>query len=657
MFTKIHSQMFDDEKLSTMKDLDKISFFYLLGNRYRNMSGFYIVNYCHMCRFIGVKENELIQSLINLSNAKMIFFEPSSRIVFIKNFLKYNKVLSPTQRKGLVVGLDNVCVSSKFFPLFLEQLANDEDCYGILYDICMKFDVIDCVTDNVISSVRSFAFKDGLESPFSDVMASAITDHQPTSQLTPLTVSKTTGARFKDPLLTFSPGEPSDFSSPKSGGIVTERFGVAQAPIQYQGNISLRREEEERPESPDKQGEETGEKKEEGSSSASLTPGSPSPRHLEKEKSPKKWERSGTTGAPNSSVQDSDMGSKQGLVKTGNKANGICSAENFGAEDVVETPDDVCFSFLRKLPKIGNDRTFWLVFKSMKDGYYAPSDFSDVTKNLNIFYPRIAEEVCSLYPKKVLFDEKVKEEMGVIIFGAIKRGVPPILIIINTKAYLKENGSNPMGPVKFLSSCKTFLEFVSGKESSELNELGSVLRIHYGNWLSGQETLDRGRETFNHDSITCDNGKEGYGGSLARLIVGNHPVMDIGIDSVDYHYGRNKYHNADISMKLFSLSVRYLELKGFVPGSILEAASRWITQGNPRLSVFQFVCEGLFLEFCDGGSPDFIAFNPFTGDNFERGVFDGDEFGSLLLKKFDSFVRREKIEFKSPVLNARLCWS
>jgi hypothetical protein len=153
MHTRIHSKTYDDEKLIGMRPMDKLCFFYLLGNKRRSLTGLYRLNMVELCRFLQVNsEGEASVYLGELAAAGFILYDMRESVVFVRNFLNYNRVVDSRHMEALIKQFDSSMESSSIYVSSLAYLSHQE--WGA--EVYTRLIEAGKISEEIIIRVRSY---------------------------------------------------------------------------------------------------------------------------------------------------------------------------------------------------------------------------------------------------------------------------------------------------------------------------------------------------------------------------------------------------------------------------------------------------------------------------------------------------------------------
>lgn len=154
-YTKIISDMWGDREFDEELDIDgKLFYLYLLTNDAGNMAGFYRINPKKASIETGIgidRINELLESDIGLWE-----YDPKTRQIFIKSYMKYNDVCNTKQYKGVATQIKPLSFCSLFVD-FLAALIKATKGAALPYIPAQTLKLTNAVCEKIISEEATTA--------------------------------------------------------------------------------------------------------------------------------------------------------------------------------------------------------------------------------------------------------------------------------------------------------------------------------------------------------------------------------------------------------------------------------------------------------------------------------------------------------------------
>lgn len=105
IYTKIHTKIWNDEKVKQLSINEKQVFFYLLTNKNVNTLGLYELPIVVICHHLKLSEKEVRHCLNTLSKLYITQYYELEEVVYITNFLKYNNFQNLSQLTGTITSV------------------------------------------------------------------------------------------------------------------------------------------------------------------------------------------------------------------------------------------------------------------------------------------------------------------------------------------------------------------------------------------------------------------------------------------------------------------------------------------------------------------------------------------------------------------------
>jgi uncharacterized phage protein (TIGR02220 family) len=125
MYTKVEDLFWRDEKLKKCSIDARYIFVYLLSNPHRNILGFYYMPKMYAMFDLGMVEERFDKGLGELLDNGFIKHDEASNIVFVKRFLKYNKLDNKNQVASAIKRIDEL-PNTELFEDLLKTLCELE---------------------------------------------------------------------------------------------------------------------------------------------------------------------------------------------------------------------------------------------------------------------------------------------------------------------------------------------------------------------------------------------------------------------------------------------------------------------------------------------------------------------------------------------------
>lgn len=119
-YQKIESKIWNDEKFTRLTPMQQRLFFYILTCPHGNLIGLFVLKKGYICEDLKCLPKDLDKDLTSLCESKLIYFDNTTQVVWIKNFLKHNPITNPNQRKAavkMIMDLPNTFLLQQFLVL------------------------------------------------------------------------------------------------------------------------------------------------------------------------------------------------------------------------------------------------------------------------------------------------------------------------------------------------------------------------------------------------------------------------------------------------------------------------------------------------------------------------------------------------------------
>lgn len=126
MYSKIDARFWDDEKVLTLSPDARYLLIYLLTTKHRNVLGCYQLPKAYALEDTRLPEKRFSHAWRELFGSGIVIYEEDTRMILLKNFLRYNPIENPNQVKGALTKLEGLPRSDLFHTVYkhLETLAN-----------------------------------------------------------------------------------------------------------------------------------------------------------------------------------------------------------------------------------------------------------------------------------------------------------------------------------------------------------------------------------------------------------------------------------------------------------------------------------------------------------------------------------------------------
>ena len=127
MYSKIDARFWDDEKVLTLSPDSRYLLIYLLTTKHRNVLGCYKLPKAYALEDTKLPEKRFSHAWRELFGSGIVIYEEDTRMILLKNFLRYNPIENPNQVKGALTKLEGLPRSDLFHTVYahLEGLANE----------------------------------------------------------------------------------------------------------------------------------------------------------------------------------------------------------------------------------------------------------------------------------------------------------------------------------------------------------------------------------------------------------------------------------------------------------------------------------------------------------------------------------------------------
>lgn len=153
-YQKIYTQVWNDEKFVELSPAAQRFFLYLLTAPSSNLIGIYILKEGYACDDLKCSQKDFQKLLAEVLQKELISYDKKHKVVFIKNFLKFNPLTNGNQVKGAIKILKSLPKTFLFQDLkvLIEGLSEGLTkglLEGFLYTVTDTASVTVPVTDSV----------------------------------------------------------------------------------------------------------------------------------------------------------------------------------------------------------------------------------------------------------------------------------------------------------------------------------------------------------------------------------------------------------------------------------------------------------------------------------------------------------------------------
>ncbi|MFH1640341.1 MAG: hypothetical protein ABIA66_00075 [Candidatus Omnitrophota bacterium] len=132
-YQKIHSQLWQDEKIKILSDSAKLLFLYILSSPHSNSIGLYVLPKGYVFEDLKWSEKQFGKPFRELLGKQLIYYDFESNLIMIKNHLKHNPLENENQTKAAlkifsalpksqIISHIKEQLTKPFHKLLLEQL-------------------------------------------------------------------------------------------------------------------------------------------------------------------------------------------------------------------------------------------------------------------------------------------------------------------------------------------------------------------------------------------------------------------------------------------------------------------------------------------------------------------------------------------------------
>ena len=104
-YTRVHNHLWDDDKFKALRAEGKLAFLYLLSCKHSNIIGLYCLPSEYAQADLGMSSEMITGVFSEMLRLEMIGYDPSTKVIFVKNKLKYQPIENKNQAKAAVENL------------------------------------------------------------------------------------------------------------------------------------------------------------------------------------------------------------------------------------------------------------------------------------------------------------------------------------------------------------------------------------------------------------------------------------------------------------------------------------------------------------------------------------------------------------------------
>jgi DnaD/phage-associated family protein len=108
VYTKVESTFWTDEKVIELSATARYLMLYILTSPHRNILGLFFLPEPYMCFDSGLSPEQFKQGFQELLDKGLIKYDAKTKIILVKNFLKYNPIENPNQTKSAIEKLNEL---------------------------------------------------------------------------------------------------------------------------------------------------------------------------------------------------------------------------------------------------------------------------------------------------------------------------------------------------------------------------------------------------------------------------------------------------------------------------------------------------------------------------------------------------------------------
>lgn len=154
-YQKIHSQIWNDEKFTSLSPSQQRLFLYILTCPHGNISGFFVLKQGYICDDLKCLPKDLAKDLPKLVEVGLIEYDFTVSVILIKRYLKHNPITNDNQKKAVKKMLREL-PKTELFQRFEEVLPEvlKEELKEVLHEVKLNFSYSYSVSVSVSSSEK-----------------------------------------------------------------------------------------------------------------------------------------------------------------------------------------------------------------------------------------------------------------------------------------------------------------------------------------------------------------------------------------------------------------------------------------------------------------------------------------------------------------------
>lgn len=127
-YQKIHSQIWNDEKFTTLSPAQQRLFLYILTCPHGNLIGMYVLKPGYACDDLKCSAKDFEKDLNKIIEKGSIAYDKSVSLILVKRYLKYNPITNPNQIKAakkMICELPKSVLFQEFMEVLPEVLKEE----------------------------------------------------------------------------------------------------------------------------------------------------------------------------------------------------------------------------------------------------------------------------------------------------------------------------------------------------------------------------------------------------------------------------------------------------------------------------------------------------------------------------------------------------
>lgn len=143
MYSKIYQEFWNDDKINTLSIDGRYLMLYFLTCPHRNVLGCFKLPKSYVSEDTQLKPRKLTKLMNECLDLGLVEYDEKSKVIFIKNFLKYNPIENPNQAEGARKRLKNEPNSPLFVKvaeILIKQKLDSKEAYKLIDELTSKGD-------------------------------------------------------------------------------------------------------------------------------------------------------------------------------------------------------------------------------------------------------------------------------------------------------------------------------------------------------------------------------------------------------------------------------------------------------------------------------------------------------------------------------------